>query len=463
MSIQRIVSIAFLGLAVSTAQLAIAQDGADADDLRFARSLSNAFNQAAEGIEPSVVHITTEATVQPTGRTIFGRQMRLAPQIRSGLGSGVIVSFDGGEPFILTNHHVVDNADKLTVRLYDGRELEAQLLGSDPSTDIAVLRIDASDLRTARLGDSDELSIGDWVLAIGSPFGLDQTVTAGIVSAKGRTLPGGDAQYHEFIQTDASINRGNSGGPLVTLEGEVVGINSAILSRTGESAGIGFAIPANIARAVMESIIDNGMVERGWLGVGMGDLDPVVRRELGLSPDEGVVITSVVRGSPAEKAGIEQGDIVVLANDRAVVGGINRLRNLIGLNAPGERVNLRVLREGNAREVSARLIDTATGERLALGVTTYERLGVVGLAMTPEIASELGYRRYVRGVLVYEVTPGGLADEAGIEPRDIITEVDGREVKTTEELNERLREARRTARIGLARGRLFGYVDIDFD
>jgi Do/DeqQ family serine protease len=427
-------------------------------DMRFARSLSNAFQHAAEAIEPSVVHITTQARVPQITRDMFGRTRRGGETIREGLGSGVIVDASG---LILTNHHVVKGGDTLTVRLHDGREINAVLLGSDETTDIAVLRIDAPDLRAAKFGDSDGLSVGEWVLAIGSPFGLEQTVTAGIVSAKGRRLAGDTSElYQEFIQTDASINPGNSGGPLVTLDGEIIGINTAILSGAAkQSAGLGFAVPSAIARAVMASIVENGSVSRGWLGIGMADVDPDARRSLGLRPGEGAVVTSVVDGSPADKAGLRVGDVVTEVDGREVIGGTNRLRNLIALNPPGARLRVGLLRDGERRRVTAALIDPNEGARLASGARLIEPLGIDGIAQTPAISRELGFRRHIPGVFVVSIRPlSPVADS--LEPGDILTTVNGDRVTTPEAMEKALRSTEGTARIELIRGTLRGYIDV---
>ena len=431
-----------------------------ARDLAAARSLSNAFQYVAAQTEPAVVHITTVEQVSSVRRDIFGRRFRSAPRTREGLGSGVII--DARDGLILTNHHVVAQGSELTVRLYDGREYQGTLLGSDPETDIAVVQIEAEDLKAAELGDSDDLAVGEWVIAIGSPFGLDQTVTAGIVSAKGRQLPGDALQnrFQEFIQTDASINPGNSGGPLLDLDGRVVGINTAIVSSTRQSAGLGFAVPAAIAEGVMDQILSDGMFERGWLGVTMDDVDPDQRRALGLRPEEGVVITSVVPESPADLAGLRTGDIVVRVDGREVVGGVNRLSNLIGLNEPGSRIRMEALRDGRTINTSANLITRAEGDLIALGAEAIPTLGLTVAPLNQTIAQELGLRRN-RGVFVYDVAIGSPAENAGIQRNDLITEIDGRGVTDAEDVQQRVRLARRQVRLGIERGRLRGYVDID--
>lgn len=454
----RVAALSALALVISGA---FAQRGADDADLREARSLSRAFERAADTIEKSVVHITTASEIQRVQQDIFGRRFRVGPPVmrQTGLGSGVIISRDG---LVLTNHHVIANGDRLVVRVFDGRELDAMLVGSDEATDLAVLKIDAPDLIPASFGDSDNLRVGEWVLAIGSPFGFDYSVTAGIVSAKGRRLMGeASDRYQEFIQTDASINPGNSGGPLINLEGEVVGINTAIISATRQSAGLGFAIPSVLARRVVESIVETGRVERGYLGVSMADLTPDQRRTLGLAPDQGVLIERVVEDSPASRAGLRAGDIVLAINGREVTGGMNRLRNLIALSPPGSEVSVRVLRDGQTLDRSARVEDLASAQALALGGEAVEALGVIVRATTPQISRELGYTRHVPGVQVLGVIPGTPAASAGLEPRDILTAVGGRRVESVEALRQALGQVRGTAAVELVRGRMRGSIEVE--
>jgi serine protease Do len=454
----RVAALAALALGVSGAS---ARGGPDDEDLRAVRSLSRAFERAADQIEESVVHITTASEIQRVRQDIFGRRFRVGPpeMRQTGLGSGVIISRDG---LVLTNHHVIANGDRLVVRVFDGRELDATLVGSDEATDLAVLKIDAPDLIPASFGDSDGLRVGEWVLAIGSPFGFDSTVTAGIVSAKGRRLAGeaGD-RYQEFIQTDASINPGNSGGPLINLDGEIVGINTAIISATRQSAGLGFAIPSALARRVVESIVESGRVERGYLGVSMADLNPDQRRTLGLAPDEGVLVERVVEGSPASQAGLRAGDIVLAINGREVTGGMNRLRNLIALSPPGSEISIRVLRDGRTQDLSARVADLASAQARELGGVPVEALGVFVRATSPQISREMGYTRHVPGVQVLGVMPGTPAASAGLERGDILTAVGGRRVESVEALAQALGRVRGAAPVELVRGRMRGTIEVE--
>ncbi len=431
-----------------------------AEDLEYANALSRAFEHAADTIEDSVVHITTAAQIQRVRRDFFGRQYRVGrPQLQpTGLGSGVIIDEKG---LIVTNRHVVANADKLIVRLHDGREIEASLVGADEETDLAVIRIDAPDLHAATFGDSDALRVGEWVLAMGSPFGFDYSVTSGIVSAKERSLSRDptEASYQEFIQTDAPINPGNSGGPLINLKGEIVGINAAIISRAQQSAGLGFAIPSVVVRRVVDSLVQTGRVERGYLGVYMAELSPEQRRTLGLRPDEGIEVTGIEKDGPADRAGLKEGDILLRINGREVVGGMNRVRNLISLSKPGETIALQILRDGK-RIVKKAVLSSRSA---LLGYAEIESLGLTVQPMTREISRRLGYRRHIPGLLVMQITPGGPADDAGIEVGDILTAVDGRRFATVDEMRDLLSSSLGVTTIEIVRGRMRGTVEVELE
>ncbi len=412
--------------------------------LEHARSLSDAFRAVAKSTAPSVVNIRSVQRAQtatqprmlpPSGlpspfdelfeRFHFDDQAPPQQRERSSVGSGVVVSEDG---YILTNNHVIANADEITVTLDTGSEYTAEVVGADPPTDLAVLRIEASHLTPARLGNSDSIEVGDWVLAVGSPFGFDHTVTAGIVSAKGRSglrL----ASYEQFIQTDAAINPGNSGGPLVNLNGEVIGINSAITTRTGGSIGIGFAIPANMARSVMESIIaNNGSVVRGWLGVNIQELTPDLAQSFDYTSTHGVLVPEVTENGPASKAGIQPGDII-LSFDGHETENPDQLRNIVALTTPGEEVEIEVFRDGARKTVNVE-VGRLDPERLAsaesaapAGTTASTELGVTVRTLDDQIAAELGYRSGLQGVVITEVERGSLANRVGLSPRDIIVQI----------------------------------------
>ncbi|MHC4446776.1 MAG: Do family serine endopeptidase, partial [Planctomycetota bacterium] len=362
-----------------------------------------------------------------TGRSVprsleefFGFRIPHGPFERRGEGSGVIARADG---YILTNNHVVREAGEIQVTLDNGRQYEAEVVGADMETDLAVIKIDSNGLTPARFGDSEALQVGQWVLAVGNPFGLEHTVTAGIVSAKGRSGVG-LAFYENLIQTDAAINPGNSGGPLVNLSGEVVGINAAITTQSGGNLGIGFAIPGNMARLVMNSILDSGHVVRGYLGVQMAPLTEKRAESSGYEGIRGVIIDKVTEDGPAEQAGLKPDDILLEVNGRRVTDMI-QLRNLVATIPPGKTVDVIVFRKG-----ARRTIPVTTGERPPLEVLAaavepppssepFEALGVTVAELTPDRARRLGARRG-SGVVVTAVTPDSLADEVEIQVDDII-------------------------------------------
>ena len=394
-----------------------------ADDIAAARGLSRAFQHVAKQAEPAVVNIVSFRKqpiyervnffeARPTGKT---RMMQL------GLGSGVVVSRDG---LILTNNHVVADADRLDVKFRDGTELEAKLVGRDPLTDLAVIRVDAKDLPAAEFADSEQLDVGEWVVAIGSPFGFANTVTAGIVSAKGRSgiaLPGQDDNaYQDFIQTDAAINPGNSGGPLLNLDGKIVGINSAIASRAGGSEGIGFAIPSNMARSVMEGLVKNGRVVRGYLGVQMNDIRMAQASSLGVKPGQGVLVENVLEASPGDKAGLKDGDVIVRYNGKAVSQRAS-LRTAIALTPPGTQTKVEVLRDGKTIDLPV----TVGDESAAIDSNFVSDLGLVVRPFTREDARGKRYLRDVEeGCVVVSAEDSGRAARAGIQPGDIIVKID---------------------------------------
>jgi serine protease Do len=404
-----------------------------AQDINVARSLSRAFRAVARTTEPSVVHITQLQRISNVQRNIFGVPIAVGePVLRpAGLGSGAIVSEDG---LILTNNHVVAQAEQLRVRLFDGREFPAKVLGRDPQTDIAVLRIEAKGLPALKFADSDQVEVGEWVVAIGSPFGYRNSVTSGIISARGRSGVSNNPEgYEDFLQTDAAINPGNSGGPLLNLDGEIVGINTAIATRAGGSEGIGFAIPANIARNVMNALIKNGRVTRGFLGVSFAPPE-----EDGSKIREGVKIASVADDGPAAGAGLKPGDVITRFNGRAVEQ-VDLLRTQIATTPPGTTVELEYLREGSRSKASIRLSDLgrATGEAFI------DALGVTVRRMTNDLARQLGYRtaRGLEGVAIVSMEPNGRALAAGLKPGDIIWGVNGARTRTPDELLKELKDA----------------------
>ncbi|MFW6107165.1 MAG: DegQ family serine endoprotease [bacterium] len=403
----------------------------------YAKQLSEEFARIAEKVSPAVVHVATVRVIRRGGEggalpelfddPFFERFFRRFPtpegEFRQrGLGSGVIVSEDG---YILTNNHVVANATELKVQLNDQREFDAKVVGTDPETDIAVLKVDGEDLPTATLGDSDALEVGHIVLAIGSPFGLDRTLTFGIISAKGRANVG-ITEFEDFIQTDAAINPGNSGGPMVNLEGEVVGINTAIFSRSGGHMGIGFAIPINMATAVMKSIREKGRVIRGYLGVGIQNLTPELAKALGMEHREGALVSHVVPDTPAAEAGLQRGDLIIAVGDHEVESATS-LRNRVARMSPGQGVQLTILRDGEKRQIKVTL-----GERPEQGTQPEVAQRQLGFEVR-ELTERLRERYDIEakhGVLVVSVRRGSKAYTAGLRPGAVILEVNRRPVRS---------------------------------
>ncbi|MDT7542495.1 MAG: serine protease Do [Acidobacteriota bacterium] len=410
-------------------------------------------------VAPAVVTVRSEIRVRapqqqpfaddPFFRQFFGdripREQQQAPQREEGLGSGVVVSADG---YILTNYHVVDGAQQIKVELNDRRVLDAKVVGSDQPSDLAVLKIDATGLPVLPLGNSDVVRVGDVVLAVGNPLGIGQSVTSGIVSAKGRTTGVGDGSFSDFIQTDAAINRGNSGGALVNTAGELVGINSQILSPSGGSIGIGFAIPSNMAKGVMDQLLKSGKVRRGQLGVIVQPVTSDIARSLDLKEIRGVIVSSVQQGSAAESAGLKQGDVITALNG-AAISDSNELRNHIASTQPGTDVTLDVLRDGRAQQLHARLGEyhppKAEGERADAsdngGNAGSGKLGITVEPVTPDIARQLQLKPGEQGVVVGEVDPAGPAADAGISQGDVIEQVNRQPVRSATDVATALQHA----------------------
>jgi Do/DeqQ family serine protease len=391
-----------------------------------------------ERVMPAVVTIRVQkrASFSPTDqqmpddlfRRFFGEQAprgqemprarRMPAPVQRGLGSGVIVTKDG---YILTNNHVVDGADTVKVELPDDRTFTAKVVGADAATDLAVVKIDASNLPTLVVGDSDAVKVGDVVLAIGNPLNIGETVTSGIISAKGRQTPTGDDGYQDFLQTDAAINHGNSGGALVNVAGELIGINSQILSPSDGNIGLGFAIPSNLAKHVMNELVTNGSVRRAKLGVTIQPISPDMAQAMNLPNTRGALVATVDPGSPAERAGLKQGDVITQYNGKDVADN-NQLRNVVASTLPGTKVPLTVLRDGRTQSLTATVgeLEAAKvrGERGARG----ERGG--------ESRFGLGLQSSDEGVVIAEIDPNGIAAESGLQEGDVIQKVDGKIVKT---------------------------------
>jgi serine protease Do len=394
------------------------------------------FVALAKRLKPEVVNISTTQTTKeiagpnPFGQNdpfgefwkrFFGTPFPRGQFKQRSLGSGFIIGQDG---LILTNYHVVDDAEKITVRLSDEREFEGKVVGKDQKTDIALVKISAQNLPVAPLGDSDRLEVGEWVMAIGNPFGLDYTVTSGIVSAKDREI--GAGPYDHFIQTDASINPGNSGGPLINLRGEVVGIDSAIFSESGGNIGIGFAIPINLVKELLPQLESAGKVTRGWLGVSIQRMTPDLAASLGLDKAKGALVSSVIHDGPADRAGIKAGDAIV-GYEGKEINNANDLPFLVAGTPVGKTVSLRVLRGKKETMLPVTIEKMKEEERVA---STIEKgdLGLTVEQINPEIAENLGLNR-TRGVVITAVAPDSLGDETGLQPGDIIREIDRKPIR----------------------------------
>jgi serine protease Do len=440
-----------------------------------AQDLSRVFRAVHDSLKDAVVNINVTKREQAGTPAIpeelrgmlppgFEDQFRNRVQQVEGTGSGVIVSADG---YVLTNNHVVDGSDDITVTLNDGRELKAKRIGNDPKTDLAVIKINADHLTYAKFGDSDNAQVGDWVLAFGSPFGFSQTMTQGIISAKGRHVPIiaehnpalRGMTYENFLQTDAAINPGNSGGPLVNLKGEVVGINAAIASSTGAYNGVGFSIPSNDAQYIMHSLIDHGKVVRGYLGIGIEDLAHPTAGSKGLvdsihkagyKSDNGVLVSQVSPSGPAAQAGVEPGDVITAINGKQVTD-MDMLREQIARTKPDSKLNLSVFREGKPVNLTATVgTQPDTAQPIAQGnnptrgqAAETGTLGVRVSTLDPATARRVGLNPG-QGVIINNVQPDSLAADAGLEAGDVITKVNKSEVTSAQQFADSMKAAKLT-------------------
>src|SRR6056297_2917930 len=405
--------------------------------IRTLADFNNAIVNIAERTNPTVVTITTEMTVRQQSRSpfdLFFNNPQGQPRERqvSGLGSGVIV--DSGEGYIITNNHVIENADEINVRLYNGDEHNAEVVGADPGSDVAVLRIDVEDLPAIPLGDSDSIRVGEMVLAIGSPLqeSFAHTVSQGIVSASGRSFLGLN-QYENYIQTDAAINPGNSGGALINLDGELVGINTAIASRSGGSQGIGFAIPINMVRNVMEDLIEDGRVARGYLGIEMGgEVDQTMARALDMESPRGFIIGNVEEGGPADEAGLKSGDVVVELNGEPVRNFYD-FRIAIASSSPGTEVELGIFRDGEEMSFTVELgeldAQEVAGVDPQMEEEMSESLGFDVNNLTDNIRQQLRLEPGITGVVVAEIQQGSRAYRQGLRQGDVIKQIGNQNIE----------------------------------
>jgi serine protease Do len=424
------------------------------DKLTTAKSLGSAFVEVAKKVQPAVVNVTTEKTVTMKPWDRFGEDFfkgspfeeffkgfgsprekgkEFKQKQRSG-GSGVIVDKEG---YIVTNNHVVEGADKVKVKLNDGREFTATVKGQDKRTDLAVLSIKSKDLPVAALGDSDKLEVGEWAIAIGSPFGLEHTVTVGVVSAKGRSGLG-TGTYEDFIQTDASINPGNSGGPLINIDGEVIGINAMIIQ---PGTGIGFAIPINMVKQILNDLIKQGKVVRPWLGISAQDLTPEMMEHFQVKEKEGVLVGQIYPGTGAEKAGLNSGDIIKSVDDKTVKS-VQELVREIQKKKVGQKVKLNIIRDGKGTVIE--VTTTAMPDKPEGPVKENEgedKLGAKIQELNPQIAARYRISGIKYGIVVVGVEEGSLADEIGLQEGDVILEINRKKIETVKDFDKAIKDA----------------------
>ena len=424
------------------------------------------FSDLSERVKPAVVNISTSKTYKGRGNfgapfggspfgddffdRFFGDMPRREFKQRS-LGSGFIVSADG---YIFTNNHVVEQADKILVKISDGKEYEAKVIGTDANTDIALIKIKPDNgLPVAQIGDSEKVRVGEWVIAIGNPFGLDATVTAGIVSAKGRVI--GAGPYDNFIQTDASINPGNSGGPLFNMEGKVIGINTAIVA---QGQGIGFAIPINMAKSIMADLKTKGKVTRGWMGISVQDISDDIAKNLNHKNKSGALVSDVFKGDPADKAGIKVGDIITEINGKPIKDTHELLLTIATLQV-GQKMNVKAIRDG--REMTFQVTVAERKDNVSVAAEKSgkgQQFGIAAQDITAEMARQLGIAR--DGVIVTEVQGGSPADEVGIQPQDIIVQVNRIKISSMKDFNREITKAagKKSVTLLIKRGRSSFFV-----
>jgi len=426
------------------------------ESVKNALKVQEAFRLVAKSVIPAVVNINTEKVIKQSFDfrndpffKFFGDEWfdfffggpREREFVQRSLGTGFIVTKDG---YILSNVHVVKNATRINVKLFNGKTYKAEIKGLDEKTDIALLKIkDSEDFVCAVLGDSDEIEVGDWAIAIGNPFGLSHTFTVGIISAKGRSgiMPDSSSKYENYIQTDASINPGNSGGPLVNIKGEVIGINNAIVTPSGGNVGIGFAIPINMAKRILSQLKEKGKVIRGWLGITIQDLDEKIAKPLKLKPYSGVLVADVLKNSPADKAGLKTGDIII-EYDKKDIKDSNELRNLVADTEPGKKVDIVILRKGKKMNLKVEIGVMPSGEQIA----KYEKetkkvwLGMIVENITPQNASRFKIDSNETGVIITGFSDDSIAAQQGLKIGDIIKGINDFEINNIDDYNKFVKE-----------------------
>lgn len=445
----------------------------EANEIETLKKTSRAFSSAAKKATPAVVYIESQVTRNDYNNNpwnmfndeffnrFFGmpqppqRGQRPAEVIR---GSGFFVSYDG---YILTNNHVVENAEQITVTMMGGKKMTAQVVGTDPRTDLAVIKIDGKNFPYLDLGNSDDLEVGDWVIAIGNPFGLDATVTVGVVSALGRNQLK-LTEFENWIQTDAAINPGNSGGPLLNIDAQVIGINTAIVSASGGYMGIGFAIPSNMAKKIMDQLIQNGSVSRGFLGITMQSIDEALAESFNLSDTQGTVITDVIKGSPADKAGLQQGDVLTQYNGK-MIENPGAFRNEVALMPPGTMMQLTFIRDGKEQMTTVTLGTNTDQKATASEISS--KLGFEVSELTPELAQRLGYMSNEQGIVVTKVMPGSLAEQAGVRAGNLIVSAGRQQITSIDDFMKVVKASypNKMIRLLVRQGQSYRYVVLPLD
>ncbi len=442
------------------------------------------FSDVVKRVSPSVVKITTEtkakkvamndqdlSNMDPMLRQFFGGRMpEMRQQPQSGLGSGVVISADG---YIATNNHVVAGADIVTVSFNDGRELQAKVVGRDPQTDIAVIKVDAKDLPAITVADSSKIEVGDRVLAIGNPFGIGETVTSGIISAKGRRVGIlADVEgFEDFIQTDAAINPGNSGGALVDVDGRLIGINTAILSRNGGFQGVGLAVPANLVTQVTDSLVKTGKVVRGYLGVGVQNITPSLAETLSLKNNKGALVGEIVPNAPAAKAGLKEGDVITAVNGQTITDA-NQLTLAVTAVAPGTKLDLEILRDGKKTQLTAKTGERPKSRNARGGASEEDAIaknadegvlnGVAVDDLDPKIRRQMNYPEGLKGAVITNVDPQSAAAKAGLRAGDVILEINRQPVASAEdavELSSKAEGKKTLLRLWSRGSKVFAVVD----
>jgi len=424
------------------------------------KDYSKKFIEAAKKVSPATVYIYTEKTINTRGfrnqrdplRDFFGDDFfnnffqrrydnrnfnrNYKEKVRS-LGSGVIISKTG---YILTNNHVVENADKIKVKIKDYNEYTAKLVGADKKSDLAVLKIEGNDFPYAKLGNSDNLEIGEWIIAIGNPFGLSHTVTAGIISAKGRSNLNIN-KYENFIQTDCSINPGNSGGPMINLNGSVIGINTAIYTKTGTNNGIGFAIPINMAKKIITDLISTGKVRRGYLGVVIQEINENMTKQFGLKKNQhGALIAQVYKNSPADKCGLMEGDVITNFDGKKI-DSTNTLKNIVASTNIGKNIEIKVIRNGEKKSLNLTIVEQPTNfdsKSFISGNSKYndDKLGLTLKTLNRNLAKQFNYPSNLRGVIILSIKRNSFASESGLQIGDVILEIDRKKINDLKEYNK---------------------------